>query len=120
MSQTELHIGKLRKITLKENQSLEDFYKEKLEEINITKLRSYDNDWEDAFRDAYQDKYFIVNDTIWEAFEHEEKDDSDDIYELKENPDGTLSFVMKFYNGGTCLSECMEEELENYLKEKQL
>lgn len=48
MSQTELHIGKLRKVELKENQSLEDFYKEKLEEINITELRSYDNDWEDA------------------------------------------------------------------------
>ena len=112
MSRTELHIGKLRKIELKLDQSLEDFYKEKLKEIGITELRKYDNDWEDAFKDEFNEKYFIVNNIIWEAFEHEEKDDSDDIYELKSNEDGTLSFIMKFYNGGTCLSECIEEELE--------
>jgi hypothetical protein len=112
MSKTELHIGKLRKVELKPDQSLENFYKEKLKEIGITELRKYDNDWEDAFKDEFQEKYFIVNDVIWEAFEHDEKDDSDDIYELKPNPDGTLSFIMKFYNGGTCLSECIEEELE--------
>jgi hypothetical protein len=112
MSQTELHIGKLRKIELKENHSLEDFYKEKLKEIRITELKSYNNDWEDEFKDKFYNKYFIVNDIIWEIFEHEEKDDSDDIYELKPNADGTLSFIMKFYNGGTCLSECIEEELE--------
>ena len=112
MSKTALHIGKLRKIELKSDQSLEDFYKEKLKEIGITELRKYDNDWEDAFRDEFNEKYFIVNNIIWEAFEHEEKDDSNDIYELKSNPDGTLSFIMKFYNGGTCLSECIEEELE--------
>ena len=112
MSQTELHIGKLRKVELEQNQSLEDFYKEKLKNIGITELRSYDNDWEDTFKDEFQEKYFIVNDVIWEAFEHKEKDDSDDIYELKPNEDGTLSFIMKFYNGGTCLSECIEEELK--------
>lgn len=112
MSQTELHIGKLRKVELEQNQSLEDFYKEKLKNIGITELRKYDNDWEDAFRDEFYEKYFVINNVIWEIFDHEEKDDSDDIYELKPNEDGTLSFIMKFYNGGTCLSECIEEELK--------
>lgn len=112
MSQTEFHIGKLKKIELKENQNLEDFYKEKLQEIGLLQLRSYDNDWEDAFRDKFRDKYFISNDTIWEAFDHKEIDMSDDIYEIKTNPDGTLSFIMKFYNGGTYLSECIEDELK--------
>lgn len=102
MSQTELHIGKLRKVELEQNQSLEDFYKEKLKNIGITELR----------KDEFYEKYFVINNVIWEIFDHEEKDDSDDIYELKPNPDGTLSFIMKFYNGGTCLSECIEEELK--------
>lgn len=97
MSQTELHIGKLRKVELEQNQSLEDFYKEKLKNIGI---------------DEFYEKYFVINNVIWEIFDHEEKDDSDDIYELKPNEDGTLSFIMKFYNGGTCLSECIEEELK--------
>jgi len=112
MSYTELHIGKLRKVELKSEQSLEDFYKEKLREVGITELRSCDNDWEDCFRDKFREKYFIVNNIIWEVFDHTEKDDSDDIYDLKPNEDGTLSFIIKFYNGGTCLSECIEEELE--------
>ncbi len=115
MSQTELHIGKLRKVELKPEQSLEDFFKEKLAEKGITELRTYDNDWKDAFKDEFYEKYFIVKNTIWEAFEHEEKDGDDDIYELKSNTDGTISFIMKFYNGGTCLSECIEEELERFL-----
>lgn len=111
MSDVELHFGKLRKLQLKENQSLEDFYKEKLAKKGITELRSYDNDWEDAFRDEFNEKYFIVKGEVWEVFDHEERDD-EDIYELKSNGDGTYSFIMRFYNGGTCLSECIEEELE--------
>jgi hypothetical protein len=40
-----------------------------------------------------------------------EIDADDGIYQLTPNEDGTLSFTMRFYNGGTCLSECIEEEL---------
>jgi hypothetical protein len=52
-----------------------------------------------------------VNGEIWEAFDHIELDADDDIYQLTLNEDGTLSFTMRFYNGGTHLSECIEEEL---------
>lgn len=116
MSETELHFGKLRKIKLEENKTLEDFYKEKLAEKGITELRSFDNDWKDAFKDEFNEKYFIVKGEIWEVFDHEEKEPYDDIYELKDNKDGTYSFIMRFYNGGTCLSECIEEELEKLYK----
>lgn len=114
MSQTEIHIGKLRRIEL--NESLESFYKRKLGELNITELRSYHNNWEDAFKDEFNEKYFIINNTVFEIFNHIEMDESDDIYDIKKNEDGTYSFIMKFYNGGTCLSECIEEGLEEILK----
>ena len=52
-----------------------------------------------------------MNGEIWEAFDHTELDADDDIYQLTLNEDGTLSFVMRFYNGGTNLSECIEEEI---------
>ena len=52
---------------------------------------------------------------IWEAIEHQELED-DDIYQLTPNSDGTISFTMRFYNGGTCLSECIEEGLEQLKK----
>jgi hypothetical protein len=35
---------------------------------------------------------------------------------MQKNEDGTITFVMQFYNGGTCLSECIEEELEKINK----
>lgn len=111
MSETELHIGKLRKIDLKLGQTLEDFYKEKLKEVDVLKLRSYDNDWLDAFLDEYHNKYIVVNNIIYEIYEHEEKNPYRDINILNKNADGTYSFTMMFYNGGTCLSECLEDEI---------
>jgi hypothetical protein len=33
------------------------------------------------------------------------------------NEDGTITFFMEFYNGGTCLSEMIEEGLERLKKE---
>ena len=31
---------------------------------------------------------------------------------FKDNGDGTYDYFMEFYNGGCCLSECLEYELE--------
>jgi len=109
MSQTELHFGKLRKVELKENKTTDEFFKEKLLEKGIHDLNNSSLD--NAFKDNFYEKYFIINNVIWEVFDHIEKDASDDIYEITKNTDGTLSFIMKFYNGGTCLSECIEEGL---------
>jgi len=118
MSYTEIHLGKLKKVELKENYTLEDCFKEKLSEKGILDLPGHYSNWEECFKDQFNEKYFVVGDSIWEAIEHQEIEDDGDIYDLKENSDGTLSFVMKFYNGGTCLSECLEEELEKHIKEK--
>lgn len=120
MSQTELHIGKLKEVPLHKNQTLEDFYKLKLKEIGKIKLPSYFDSWEELFRDEFYKKYFIVNNRIFEAFEHEEKESYEGIYDIKENPDGTYSFIMQFYNGGTCLSECIEDEMSKVLRDDKL
>lgn len=37
---------------------------------------------------------------------------------LKENTDGTISFIGQFHNGGTCLSEMIEESLNNQKNKK--
>lgn len=108
MSQTELHFGKLRKITI--NGSFEEWAKNKCELENIEKT-SYNDTWVEQLSDSFYNKYFFVKNQLWEVFDHVEKDEYEDIYEIASNPDGTYSFIMKFYNGGTCLSECIEEEL---------
>jgi hypothetical protein len=112
MSQEEIHIGKLRKIAI--HSSVEEWAESKCKLDNIEKA-SYNNNWLEQLRDSYYEKYFIVNGNIYEAFDHKEFD-YEDIYYLKDNGDNTFDFVMKFYNGGTCLEECIEEELEKILK----
>jgi hypothetical protein len=119
MSQSELHFGKLKKVEMKEPQTLEDFYQEKLKEKGITEFNPAHDDWEEAFLDEYWEKYIVVNNNVFEIYDHEERDDSDDIYDIKPNGDGTYSFIMKFYNGGTYLTECLEEELSKVLSKDE-
>lgn len=109
MSRTETHFGKLKKVSLN-NQSIEDWCKAKLSEVGMIELLGYSS-WQELFRDEFHNKYFFNKNCVWEVIEHMETDDND-IYHLSENADGTLTFVMSFYNGGTCLSECIEEKLE--------
>lgn len=117
MSNMETHFGKLRKVELPENHTLEDWCREKCQDKGITEISSYNDSWEEQFRDHFHEKYFIVNGEVWEVFDHIESEDGyADI--MIPNPDGTITFFMEFYNGGTCLSEMIEEGLER-LKQKQ-
>jgi hypothetical protein len=117
MSYTETHFGKLRKVVLEEGQTLEQWCEAKCNELGQTEISSYNKTWYEQLRDDSSETYFFLKDEIWEAFDHHETEEGDDIYHLQPNEDGTLTFVMQFYNGGTCLSECIEESLER-LKSK--
>jgi hypothetical protein len=112
MSQTETHVGKLRKVDLR-GLDIEQWCEATCKELGITELSSYNRSWKEQFMDiSGYEKYFSIGDEIWEAFDHIQGGDEDDIYHMKKNEDGTITFVMRFYNGGTCLSECIEEGLE--------
>jgi hypothetical protein len=117
MSEMEAHVGKLRKVQRNEGQSVEDWCIEKCEADDEFELPHFYKSFEEFFRDNHYEEFFFVDDEIWEIFDHTELDD-DDIYEMTPNPDGTVSFTMRFYNGGTCLCECIEEGLAN-LKNKK-
>jgi len=114
MSYTETHIGKLQKVDLA-GKTIEEWAKEECIKQDIKELSSYNDTWIEELRDRDYRKYFLVDGEIWEAIEHQELED-DDIYQLTPNSDGTISFTMRFYNGGTCLSECIEEGLEQLKK----
>lgn len=53
---------------------------------------------------------------IKEVIEDKEEEDTQDISILTPNNDGTYSYIMQFYNGGTCLNEMLEDSIKN-LKE---
>ena len=111
MSHTETHIGKLRKVDLK-GLTIEQWAKAKCREKAITDLEHYDT-WKEALLDSGKFyTYFFVNDDVYEKFEHIEIEEGDDIDVLTPNNDGTYSFVMQFYNGGTYLGEMIEDALK--------
>ena len=116
MSNTEAHFGKLRRVELPENYTLEDWCREKCQDKGITEISSYNDSWEEEFRGEFHEKFFISNGEVWEAFEHVESEDGyADI--MIPNSDGTITFFMEFYNGGTCISEMIEDGLERLKKE---
>lgn len=115
MSYTETHFGKLRKVDM-HGHSLEDWCRMYCRLNGIQELSSYNNTWEEQFRDVYYEKFFINGNEVWEVIEHQEIGE-DDISKMILNGDGTIIFVMQFYNGGTCLSEMIEEGLEKLKNE---
>jgi hypothetical protein len=110
MSQTETHIGKLYRIecTSQEEKATElmaskgerpSYYKTNLKWL----LGEYE-------------AYVSTPTGLWGIMEHKELDGDDDINNLTENEDGTISFVTRFYNGGTCLTEMLEDGLRELNK----
>lgn len=117
MSQNESHFGKLRKVELPENYNLNDWCREKCYTKGKTEISSYNKSWEEQFKDDFREEYFIVSGEVWEVFDHfEGEDDYADI--MLQNEDGTITFFMEFYNGGTCLSEMIEDGFERLAKQQ--
>ena len=88
-------------------------YDEYLELLNQGKTKKWaDETWEEFFFDIYWDKYFIVNDELYQILEVE---DIDSCYyvQVDKQDDDTYSFYATYYDGGTCLTECLEEGIEN-------
>jgi len=117
MSETKQYFGKVKNILRTNN--IEDECKKLAQNNGLKELPEYYSSWEELVRDNLSDKYVIINNendnySIYEIIENKEDNYSDITYVSKEDPKnpGTRSFIMKFYNGGTCLSECLEESLK--------
>ena len=114
MSDTELHIGKLIKVS-EENETLNQTLLRILNEKKVDYSDSDDtlfNILKD-FEDNYN-KYFIFKNELYFAEDTEPVDSGDAFCELTKNEDGSISYVTSFYNGGTCFTEMIEDELETF------
>ena len=117
MSYTEKHIGKLVEVDFDRNGTTpEHFYKMLCEyhdynSLTVTKYRTpytYKS-WEDLYWDELWDKdnLYKADGKVYKLVEHVKTED--DIFKFWKNADGSISFAVEFYNGGTCLSEIIEE-----------
>jgi len=66
----------------------------------------------DMFEDHYYEKAIIVNGLVYEI-KYSKVYDYEDIFTSSKNSDGSISFEVKYYNGGCCLGEAIEEALDS-------
>lgn len=117
MSYTEKHIGRLVEVDFERNGTTpKDFYKMLCEYHNYNSLtvKKYRDpytykSWEEMYWEELWDKdgLYRVDGKVYKLIENIEIED--DIFKFWKNDDGSISFVAEFYNGGTCLSEIIEE-----------
>lgn len=106
MSETVMHIGKMKKVDLQGKTTLE-FAEQKL----LESQKEMDDFFEDAVEwlvEEYYGEYFLANNELYEILE-DKKDESFDVAEGTLNPDGSISYIAMFYNGGASLREVLEE-----------
>lgn len=111
MSETELHIGKIREVPLN-NKTINEVASELCIENNI--------DWTDEnspiealVNYTYPSKYHYVNGKLYEIIHDDEYSEAEYVQTLTKNEDGEYEYVMRFYNGDTCLNEMLYEALNS-------
>lgn len=112
MSEKETHIGMLEKIPIENGMTVE----EKAEEIcknrfGITELETYYDDWIERLQDLNDEEFVICSDCIYHVISHKEISDVE-IFNAERNLDGTISYVVTYYNGGCGFVEAIETALE--------
>lgn len=105
MSNQETIKGRLVAIPREKDESLEDFAKRVSNE-------ELDTEWYDTYFEqlSSSDKYFIVGNTIYEITKQTNLEDYD-YCDIEDLGNGEFSFITSFYNGGTYLTEMLQEEL---------
>lgn len=105
MSDMEFHKGKLIPVKTLQGETLESVCRRMYLKENITTL--YDDMIEGLLSETWN-KYVILENKLFKI-EDVEYDINDGIYEHTLNSDGSINYMMYFYNGGACLSEMLEK-----------
>ncbi len=124
MSDYETIKGKIRKIDL-QGLSVEECAKRIVEEkglasevgqgpyfyeTNLEFLKWYD-DWEEG-------QYISIDDELYLIYDKSDLGSSSDFINMTPIADDTYEFLTSFYNGGTCLSEMIEDEIKRLKRKK--
>ena len=112
MSDYEQHIGRAIPVQSEINESLEDMAKSILKTKGITELPSYNNTYVECLADECYKEYAQVDGVLYKL-EEEEVDPYDDITYAKKNPDGSINYVLRYYNGGCGFDEVFEEAINS-------
>ncbi len=107
MSNTETWKGKLTKIETE--LSIEEWLKDYCDKSKIVIHDYYDSITEQFSVELDENDVCVISGGLYKI---EKEELSDDIQSFTKNKNGEIEFLVSFYNGGTCLSEMLEEGLE--------
>lgn len=119
MSKVELHIGVLREINTR-GLTVEEWIKRWVDNyLDINECSYYsdhrsnpDFNYKDAFYGlTWHNPYIITGDKIFKVYDNLQE--SDFICNINKSSNGDYTYTAQFYNGGTCLTEVLEDELKS-------
>lgn len=113
MSQMETHIGKMIEVDMN-GLSLKEWCKNYCQQNGINEIESYCETWIEQFNDefSHENGYVIANDKVYQIIDDDEGNNEEDIFYVRQNPDGSINYVVQYYNGGCCFSEAIEYALD--------
>jgi hypothetical protein len=109
MSETVHYRGILTEVDMLDNETLEEQCKRILGDVE---LPSYFKSYQEMLLDQFYQTYIIYDNTLY-LVEKENYEPDEDIFYSKGNEDGTISFEVKYYNGGCGFNEAIEEALKS-------
>ena len=117
MSQTETIRGKIRLVKRADGESLNVACLRVIVAADKnTDLPDYYEDYVEYLRTEI-DTHFVYKDELYEITEEEDLSD-DDIFEANKNPDGTINFIVQYYNGSCGFHEAIQRSLDKLNEEK--
>lgn len=115
MSDYEQHNGKAKFTEAADEAGLEELCKSICKANDFTK-----NDYHDSYREQLEDdgyrKYIIVDTGcfgVYEIIGDSAIEDHEDIFEATPNEDGTINFILRYYNGGCSFTTAFEAAIDN-------
>lgn len=113
MSETVFYTGTLTRVTQPKDASIEEQAKHILVTKGVTERDSYNATWLNQLMDDGYGEYVQLDDGFLYLVERQKKSSDGDIFQAKKNEDGSISFTVKYYNGGCSFNEAIDYAMEN-------
>lgn len=119
MSETVMYMGRIEKVAeTAVNISMNDICKHIMNECAPgMEIPAHCDDYEDYFREFMHDKYAIVDGVLYKVHSLSGGEDQT-LFQASRNVDGSISFALRFYNGGVGFDEALGRALKNLEQEE--
>ena len=108
MSETVHYKGKAVKIDCK---NIEEYALKVLEKKSKEREDYYDTAIEQITQDYYEEFFYDSEKEILYSITYESHDLEEEIIKAEKQPDGSIAFELRYYNGGAGFEECLQEAM---------